>query len=745
MREKRLVLAFIVLVFAGSWIPANADQIQIITELGNVFTATIDDSSENNGSGTGDGRAMINGMGINSRIINRDYAGKLHYGYGVSGTQSSLNIYHQVPALTDFAAQILETDPKTTMIIPKFNTEYQYVPSTKSLQKVSSTTPNILGYSQSRTVGGGATVSQGTDGITISGTGTVLLKLNDYSGQNLVVEGTIPSGGNVKFGYDLQYDYINADYHSTRGFKMWSGPLPASTSAYGANCWYSGQYGTQCGYYYYWTQNFSPPLVVTASSNYAGYSTSGHSFGIKSGSANTFVIPNTYSINSIEHSTSNSAQICSTPRPRGGFFYNVCYTSINSPSGTLEVFDKGTPIMNTRLVDASQPFQISHQFVSGKQYYVIAQPNGGTITIKGSQFNPSSTPYLKITSLPSNVPYEIVKDGFVTAKGMSQSDGTLSLLLSDVSIQGTNANGILVLYPDSLRYRGQFSMVVFDNINGQTIHIPTSDDKVYVAHAYVQIPVVGSVSVDSVRLSGGSLGDALGPLYLPYLDGNYTDIDLIRVPVIPGYHNIKMNINGIASTTVIANVLGGTGIKVAEPTANTINALKAGSPLSHVDSTAGTSSYVISTTSGNINAIVLATISGTSTIQNTVTLEAVPPPPPPPPRRDPLSAWVDVYRNGALVEQKQLYFNDQPTFTPGNSVSGNSQIQTAAYVYPQATVSGTITVSAQPGDMVEYYLYAKIHADGIALNPPSGFKVVSVSSSGTATASIHSGSINTSY
>jgi hypothetical protein len=731
MRQRKFALSFVtwVLVFSGSLVPVYSDKVQIITDLGNVFTATTDDSSENNGSGNGNGQAMINGMGVNSRIINYDFTGKLNYGYGVSGLQSSLKTYNSVPSLTDFAAQLLETDPKTSFTIPKFNTEYQYTSSTKSLQQVSSTAPNILSYSQSRTVGGSAVTTVGSEGITISGTGIVILKLNSPGDKTLVLEGNVPAGSQLLLSALAAKNIFGAEYDNSRGFRIFdvSGSMFSTTrTSHSDITCHRGAWGYVDRYsstYVFnpllpisdqWSISYGPltpgataPTATTTGSKIQSLSQSGQTF-----------VPSAW---------------CSGTATA----YSYVPTSVT-------IWDRDPMQWLDYALKFSSEFQNVYTF-TGQQMYLVARPNGGTITIKGSVIDPATTPYLKITNLPPNTPFEILKDGFVASKGMSQYDGTVSLLVSDVNIGGASPSGTMYLYPGSLRYRGPFSTIVFDNINNQTIHIPTADHKVYVVHAYVQIPVVGSVRVDSLRLSGGSLGNTLGPLNLPYLDGNYTDVDLIRVPVIPGYHDIKMNINGIASTTVIANVLGGTGIKVAEPTTNTINDLKMGSPLSYVESVAGTSSYVISTTTGNINAIVLATISASSTIQNTVTLEAIPPPPPPPTRRDPLSAWVDVYRNGDLVEQKQLYFNDQPTFTPANSVSGNSQIQTSTYAYPQTTVSGTITVPAQPGDMIEYYLYAKIHAEGIALNPPSGFKVVSVSSSGTATGSIHSGSINTSY
>jgi hypothetical protein len=366
---------------------------------------------------------------------------------------------------------------------------------------------------------------------------------------------------------------------------------------------------------------------------------------------------------------------------------------------------------------------------------LIAEPNGGTITTVGTTYNPNA-PYLKITDLPSNIPYEIVKDGYVTSSGMSSFDGKLTLLLTDVDILNAASTGILYLYPNSLAYRGPFSTVVFDNVNGQTIHIATPDDKVYVVHTYVQIPVVGSVTITNTYLDNS--------LALSYLNGDYTNGQTIRVPVIPGYHDINMEINGIPTITSIASVLGGTGVKVASPSTQTINDSDTDSALPYIESTTGTVAYVVSTSSGSISASIQATISGSSSLQNTVTLTAPPPPPPAPVRKDPLTGWVDVYKNGVLVQSIQLYFNNQPTFTSSNTVSGNSQIQTATYSYPQTAIQGNAVTSAAIGDMIEFYVYAKIHSDGIPLSPPSGYVVSTVQSQATATATIHSGTVITS-
>lgn len=697
-----------------------------ITSLGNVLSATNLDDLASNGDafGTGNGQAMINGMGINSRIIKRDYVGRLNYGYGVSGSQNSLKTYNSVPALTDFAAQLLDTDQKIIIPIPKFNTEYRYISATQSLQEISSTNQNILGYSKSRTVDGSAVATVGTDAITIQGTGTVILQLNNFGDQTLILEGETPNGAILQLGTDLQYDYLDIPYHSVYGFQSYAGGLPeASYSQNG--CSYASGAGYNCYASWTYTQSFSPPLILSSSANYYSYYySSSFPFSILSGTQN----PTSYSLSSIRMVASASSGWSKS--------CNNCYpTTSPVPSGyPFYVFDKELVINNK--IDLSGSFQTPYNFQSTKQYYIIAKPNGGTIKIKGSVVDPLTAPYLKITNLPQNIPFEILKDGLVASKGMSQYEGTITLLINDVNISGTSPSGILHLYPDSLKYRGQFSTVVFDNVNEQVIHIQTQDDKVYIVHAYVQIAVVGNVTVTNTYLDNA--------LALGYLDGNYTTGEQIIIPVIPGYYNINMDINGVPTTTVISNVLGGTGLKVISPSTSTITDYDDNSVISSISSTTGSTAYVISTTSGTITASVTATISGDSEIKNQAYFGSPPPPPPPPQPRDPLKAYVDIYKNGAFVSQQQIYFNPVPSVQNSGGASGSSSYVIDKYTYPQTVISGVITTNVFPGDMVEFYLYANIEAEGSAPPVPPGSILYHYAGEGHATTSIHSGTILTS-
>ncbi|MEM4249665.1 MAG: hypothetical protein QW395_05175 [Candidatus Nitrosotenuis sp.] len=686
-----------------------------ITDLGNVFASTSLDATESGGGG----KAMINGMGINSRIIQTEHTGKINYGQGIVGIQESLEPYKVVPSTTNFAAEILDSEPSLGVLIPKFNTKFTYRNTTQTLQDVGGTTPNVLGYSQSRGVGGSSSVSN-TDGITISGTGTVILKLNDYQGENLVMEGTVPAGATMYIGSNPQYDYLTIPYHATYGYQVWSGGLP--TPVYSQNgCSYANGAGYNCNASWTYTRTFSPPLMVSSQSNYNSfYYSASWPFSIQSGTQN----PTTYSINSVRMVASVSS---------GWHSCYGCYpTSPPVPTGqTHFVYDKEIIMQNK--IELGGNFQTTFKFEQSKQYYLVAKPNGGTISIRGFIIDPQSTPMLQIDNLQPNTPFQIEKNGKVAVSGMSNYDGKITVYASEFTVNDVSTGGMLRLYPSALSYRGPFSTIVFDNINRQTIHIQTPEEKIYIVHAYVSIPVVGEIKVTDVYLDNH--------LSLGYLGGNYTTGDKIRIPVIPGYHDINMKINGVPTTTVIANVLGGTGLKVMESTSSTITSYEENAVVSSVSSTAGSTSYVISTKEGTMVASLTATVSAESEIENYAHFGYPPPPPPPPVPRDPLKAYVDVYKNGVLVKQQEIYLNTNPLVQNTAQTVGSSSRVTVKYVYPQTVINGAITVDALPGDMVEFYVHANIQADGPIPPIPSGAVFYHYSGQGHATVTIHGGSI----
>lgn len=80
-------------------------------------------------------------------------------------------------------------------------------------------------------------------------------------------------------------------------------------------------------------------------------------------------------------------------------------------------------------------------------------------------------------------------------------------------------------------------------------------DRLYVAHAYAKVPVTGGADVSDVSLDG--------TVPLPYLSGRYEDGESMMVPVVPARRTVQMEANGARASLDIADVLGGTGLRIA--------------------------------------------------------------------------------------------------------------------------------------------------------------------------------------
>ena len=307
------------------------------------------------------------------------------------------------------------------------------------------------------------------------------------------------------------------------------------------------------------------------------------------------------------------------------------------------------------------------------------------------------------------------------------------IIIDEINDAPSTVGGVLHMYPDSLAYRGDFSTVIFDELNSEIIHIPTND-WVYTTHAYAAIPVTGSITVTNLSLDE--------TLPIPYLDKVYLDGDTIHVPVLPLHDTIHLEINGIDTSLQYSNILGGTGITIADTTISVITKNDPSSPIHLAEAKAGTVAYAIASSDGTLKAIISETISGRITITNTYHLEETPPPPPPLTRIDPLTGEVDIYINGILEQQITLGVNPYPDFAE-DSTGGLVVTQSVSYTYPDYTLSGATSIPVQAGDFVEFYVYAKIYGQIDSYQTPSGHVLLSSSGISSATAQIRSAYITT--
>ncbi|MCA2003922.1 MAG: hypothetical protein LDL06_04060 [Candidatus Nitrosotenuis sp.] len=720
MRKALYVAVAWMIVFAGSWTQsADAQQIQIITDLGNVFVA--ENISENNGGGGGG----VFGTGGTFRTL--DLAGQVIHGQGITGKANSLKSYTEVDPPSDFAAVVLHDDKLVTVSIPEFSRQYQY--NSGSLSDVTAPTPNILGYSTSKVLSGKPSVSMTSNGIVISGTGKILLKINGLQDQSVRLSGTVPQGSQLKV-LEAEADLINAQYDASRGFLLYQcncDPTPSSLNVLVSSdtpaevtgvfqykqSWSANYYHGKCckG-----VRSISSETVQTVASDLV----------IKVVAGDFRVVG--------DNTGPQSAQIS---LPSGGKLHRVNYNTVSDFQYRL--YDKnGGPVV----MKVASDFEKFHTVSDSRATYITAEPNGSTITIRAETFDPNVDVMFEVAGLKPNTPYEIVKNDLVGTRGITSQSGQIRLTADSVDLfDDISPGGILRIYPESMSYRGNFSTVIFDTLNGKTLHINDGNYRVYTVFAYVRVPISVDAQIDKV---------SVGKTAIPYLDGKYHAGDAIYIPILPNTDKITMNVNGINTTMRLQDLPGITGGKPVPPVTAQNSDFNADGSISSIAADATSAAFAVATDQGQMYAMVTLSVSGNSAFSQDVSLHFTPNPPPPPIPRDPLSVYVDVYRNGKLVKSEMVYYDDKPLFTPLNSLNGMSIIQATDYHYSQRTISAMTLVDVKPGDFVEFFVRTHIYAEGIpipySLVPQSSggtYSINKVVSAATATAKIHHGSILT--
>ena len=709
--------------------PSEITSASLLTERGNRFLIDI---PARQGDGSGEGSedtalAMVNGMGLSTRIIQKDIREAIIiHGTGMQGEYSSLKPYFPVSSGTDFAALIKSKGTETTHAIPEFFKSYQNHKGT--LIDTNAVKPNILGYTDKRLLTGNAVAEITNNGIILSGSGEILLKLHDYTGEMII------SGDATNATFQIvttKHDLINESYTS-RGYRTHSETIDPSSTSFSIVAGIDSLHTGVLDLYAHTTSRH-----IHADGNYRACYSGNSNYG--------------QAVVSTFHYPAKATTFSYTPERRGCNYDTQVEISTNlikldKTSHYIITGDSYTPEI-LRYTDQSRTKEMSvRQFSlydtlpgiqlvkwSGNHFkekiefseetYLHAKLDGITVTLKGESHDTNDV-FFEAHDLPANTPYQIFKDGLPIISGMSDGIGRISIE-EFVGLSST-LGGVLQMYPDSIKYRGAFSTVVFDEFNSKTLHIDTAKDLVYTVHAYALIFVTGDVTVANLNLDE--------TLAIPYLDGRYTSGDTIHVPIIPGHKRINLEINGIQAVLEYSNILGGTGIRIAAPATSTISQNSPGSPIHSVTAVAGTVAYSIATGDGTLKAIISETVSGEIKIANTYNLQRIPPPPPRPPNNDPLSGNVDIHVNGVLVKQITLGVNPNPAFTP-ISIGGLRVLQGVTYSYPDYVFSGSVSVPVQAGDFVEFYVYGLIHGEIIPYDTPSGFTILS--SSGVASASVN--------
>ena len=714
----------------------------ITSEKGNRFLVDVPAVSSSNGSNnsgsitpvnttktetdpTGQGRAMIDGMGLQARIIQIDFEddSMMTFGRGVAGEDVSLKPYIEVNQDTDFAALVKDTENPEVYAIPEFWHQYM-LGSNGMLTDMTAEAANVLGYTGYRVLSGNVDVSIGGSGnngnnnnnnnndITVTGSGRAVLQLNDYQGQSLVLRGDAGSGTAKMITSDVSL--LTAPYH-TRGFLTYSASIDPAPDSFRVR---AGLDSAHTGIFEY-DQTYRErhqhhcKCAIHIHPNEVNHVTT-HVSLVKRDSA--------------DHTTITGDS--TTPA-------NISPTYSTTPLGTENFsFKLYDTLPSYRHLVLQDTFEAQYTFPQGVSYLYV-EPNGGTVTLKAEQH--TNTPFLKIVNVTPDTPYRVIKDGHTIAAGMSDHTGRILVgENNNDSYDGegtTLAGGMLHLYRDALTYRGHLETLVFDDMHRRVISLDTSKNEIYTVHMYVRIPVTGTVSITDTSLDGTQS--------IPYIDGDYNNGDSLNIPVLPGFDAVHMRINGIQASLRYAEILGSTGITIAESKTSQITQNSVSSPIRYAESAAGTLAFAIATADGRLKAVISETISGSISITNTYRLQAVPPPPPAIPRDDPLTGEVDIFVNGIFREHVTLGINPYPDFAFASVRQGSDVVQSVRYSYPQHTLAGTASIDVRAGDMVEFYVYSKIHGAISRYVPPDGHVVVQSYGTSVAIAAIQSAHINT--
>lgn len=689
-----LPLAILLLATLSPALAIYADTVHVVTERGNVF------SSRDVGGAAG--TSMVDGLGVSSRLIHHGQQSTLVHASassGLTGTEVSARPYVQVPSDAPFA---FLTSDSQALPVPRFYRSYSLSGGSLSAPPE---LPNILGYSAARTLSGSAAASQ-SDGISISGEGRLILRLEPVQGQ-AVVSGRLSEGTTARLAFS-PYDLTALPYEAGRGFLIYScacDPGPSSLSAESGSVPDSERSGTfeydrqikaewyvgKCCRLRYATEASER---ISAESALAVLPANARGYLVVTGDRTE---PAHLTLDDIRRPWASHFR---THYDTVGNFAFRLYDTLPAKSG----------------VSFSSNFEQRMAVPPGA--YLVVDSAGGSSTIRAEAAGDG--PALRISGAPPDTGYRVERAGTTLAAGLSSAAGEISVpAFGGGALPGTG--GMLHLY-DSPTYVRQGERargtVVFDALNGQVI--PLQDgyrDRLYVAHAYAKVPVTGGADISGVSLDG--------KVGLPYLSGRYGDGDSIMVPVVPAHSTMRMDVNGVPVSLDVADVLGGTGLKIADPVTSSVSIEKPGAFVSAVEATAGAVSYLVAHSDGTAKAHVRASVSGTSEITNTRTYQAAPPPPPPPAPRDPLTTWLRVYVNGEPVRvggsyEVRVFFSDSPVESHESGVGPSASYHTSRFSYPEIDIFETVSVPVKESDFVEFYFYSRVRAEGSAPPPAPG-------------------------
>ena len=749
---KSLSLFLILLVASMSLIPAHAETIQLITKNGNVIPVEIPSASSNpsqpngalvTGSAEQNATSVLNGFGYTANILVVEKLGNIIFGKDVVGTSNPLVPYTPTESNANFAAVVLETDPKNTYTIPTFWRQYDFNSST--LVDITQVPPNVLGFSQSRTTIGSVS-STIADGIIVSGSGEVIMKLANYDGQSLIIRGDAGTG--VAKIVTSKFDLMTATFTPGLGYLTYAGSNPGTSGinvVAGVDSTHAGKYD----YSYYVDATLHRHGCKCSDHFHGGYTAYGYD------AVSTLV-----KTNSGDHTTITG----------------------HTNTGSISNFRIWDTLPATEQFSVSGGIYETNHLFPVEQSYLFVKPNGGTVTVKGE--TSVNIPLVDITGLPANIPYEISKEGYVGISGVTSATGTIMLTESDVNFAAFQTpGGLLHLYPDSLSHRGPYVTLVLDNINKKIFHTNTGVDQIYTPAAYVKLPIPLDVELDNIKV---------GSVTMNFLAGNYTAGDEVYVPILPEMKTLDITLNGINAVINIEDLTNTAQTKLVSSSTKSDTVYSEKTAIADLEISTTTNAIAIASHTGTMNARIDMTVSGNAefTVNSDYTnaytqpftqcqaamaayggnngcvqhghpvdsqilaaleasqaafdgavaghkealraaLTA----------HGPLTVTASIFKNGEYVDKVIVHRDFTPNMVPSGTI-GLVSVQNVILTYGQTSGGVTITLDVESGDYVEFIISASIVASGIPAPVTSGNAIVAGYAKGTV--NIHSGSVTAS-
>ena len=741
MNNTLLLLVFGIVFTIVITIPMNSFGYSFVGVTTNGVEFPILSSSVSDGDMGKNATSILDGLGVYLTIQNISTNGVVYFGEeDTPGKQTDIRAYVEVNDTDDWVIVIDDDDYTEILAVPEFGVQYEYVSGVvPSIVDVTTPSPNILGYTTSKSMSGVNNIHISNDGIIVDGTGIVVIKLHDYT-DSILIRGTIH----------------NADV------KFVTSPLDLTTLHLQGN-----------DYVIY--ENFNPSKTLLRHDSLYHFEYATHPNLLIAKDAPLSAIYE-YNITHVEVHPNCGKNGCTSPTIHNHPYSGTLPTLIISENildGTLVTklssqysSDKendpsmDSPGFRVQYMISPAPWNVQYSYddtfeqnvTLPENSYMIVTLSGGSAIIKGETFDPTADIFFQVDGLLPDIAYDVSKSGIIGVVGKTSSTGEISLLLDDVDFGiSTSPGGILQIYPDSVQYLGDFGVGLIDVYNEESITLPIPGDNLaYIPQNYVYWVFPVGIEVDNLQIDD---------IPLNYLNKNYSKNEALYIPVIPGADTIHGTINGTDVEILMKDVATTTQIKQV-PQESSVSSDYSIDGTVTVSSNISTSTFLTATHTGVMNVNLDLRVGGAVdyTMDSTHTGEFVentscrwhgasspsrsyscntystPANPESISNIDSLTAdhrtqltaalqrgqasnitvEVDILRNMQTIETILVYTSDsaQASVTSTLNTAGFGASNQVHMTYPMSAVFGNIAVPVNVGDMMEFVVRVNLEVSG---------------------------------